>query len=657
MRFAFGEDEVKRIARVVRQVEQDRGSSNLSASGPRHTGAHMALVKVTTVASPYSTGNRVDFVPGTSTIEIGDEIRIKEVNGQELTDDNYYVGFFTGYTSTGFPIFLVSAGGSGAGGGNASIEVVTDVTCTPTGLEVSTVTLSGANYDNAVIRNFLALSDVTPKSFLGNQGRAVVVNSNANALEFGPIVSNIATTFISLSDTPNTYGSNNTYKVLTVSSNNSSISFSENNVTTGFSLTGGGNPNNPLTYKSITLLNDVASPLSLQYYGTNSKSVRGWYDLPSGAEANKSITGKGTAASPLEFVNDEATPGNLKLYGTDGSGVRGWFDIAGNQETAMSVTGDGSIATPIKLVNDEASPAGNYMYGTTTLGVKGWIPAVSFDYVDPLFNALDGRVTAIENAPYATQSYVNNAVSVEATNRNNADIALDGRITTLEGTVVSLSSSITTINSTLTIIQGDISNLNGDISTINNTLSTIQSNITTLQSNVSTLQSSMTTAESNIATLQSDVSTLQTGLSTAESNITTLQSDVSTLQTNVTTLQGDVSTLQTSMTTAEGNITSLQSDVSTLQTSMTAAQGDITTLQTGLTTAEGNITTLQSDVSTLQTDLATAQSNIATLQTDLATAQSDIATLQTDLATAQSNISTLQSDYTALEARVTAGGL
>lgn len=541
MRFAFGEDEVRRIAKTVKTVEQQQGSSSLVPSGPRHTGSHMSVVKVTATGTPYATGFRLDFSAQDANLLQLDAVKIKEVGGRALTANSYYIGFFTGYYQ-GIPVFLVSAasgtGGSGSGsggegnsGGTGSgecFDVIQSISCTDGELSVTYAT-------------------ICPDS-----GTAVIVGQQTGNYS----------------------------------------------ITTKYSVTGGGKLNN---FTAISLVNDVASPTSLQYYGTNSNSVRGWYDLPSGAEANKSITGKGTVASPLEFVNDKATPGNLKLYGTDGSGVRGWFDIAGNQETSMSVTGDGSIATPIKLLNDEASPAGNYMYGTTTLGVKGWVPAVSFDYVDPLFNALDGRVTAIENAPYATQSYVNNAVSVEATNRNNADIALDGRITTLEGTVVSLSSSITTINSTLTIIQGDISNLNGDISTINNTLSTIQSNITTLQSNVSTLQSSMTTAESNIATLQSDVSTLQTGLSTAESNITTLQ--------------------------------------------------------TGLTTAEGNITTLQSDVATLQTDLATAQSNIATLQTDLATAQSDIATLQSDLATAQSNISTLQSDYTALEARVTAGGL
>lgn len=40
-----------------------------------------------------------------------------------------------------------------------------------------------------------------------------------------------------------------------------------------------------------------------------------------------SISGLGTAGSPLELVNDSAAPGNSKYYGTDGSGTKGFFPI------------------------------------------------------------------------------------------------------------------------------------------------------------------------------------------------------------------------------------------------------------------------------------------------------------------------------------------
>lgn len=175
---------------------------------------------------------------------------------------------------------LNSAGAASSGtSGNAVITVVTDVVCTPTGIEVLTVTLSGADYDNAVIRQFLALSDVTPTSYLGNQGRVVKVNDLGTALEFGAIGEGPSyTTFIALADSPATYGTTNTYKVLTVSSANDGVVFSANNVTTTNSLTGGGNPNAP-SWTALKLVNDTAAPGNNKYYGTTDAGVKGWRPL------------------------------------------------------------------------------------------------------------------------------------------------------------------------------------------------------------------------------------------------------------------------------------------------------------------------------------------------------------------------------------------
>ena len=663
MRFAFGEDEVKRIAKAVKAFEQGQGSSDLKASGPRHVASHLSLVKVTTPATPYSTGKCVDFIASDGTYVEKETVKIKDVGGKTLSANSYHVGYFAGYKQ-GEPVFFVTLGGEG--GGTATIDVVTDVVCTPTGLEVSTATFAGANYDTAIIRKFLSLSDVVPKSFLGNQGRVVRVNEFATGLEFGPVAGELAQTFIALEDTPLQYG-NSAYKVLIVSSANDGVSFSDNNITTQYSVDGGGNPNDP----------------------RNSK----W--------------------EPLQLKGDVEFPGNNKFYGTSQSGSRGWYDIGGNQKSSMSVTGDGSSLTPITLLNDEETPAANYVYGTNSLGVKGWQSSVSFDYVDDLFDGIDSRVLAIENAPYATQSYVTTAVGNEATERTSADSALDGRISTLEGQnldsrLTTSESNITTLQSEMDTAQGDITGLDGRLDvlesqTLNTRLTSVESAVATLQGDVSSLDGRLTTAEGNISTTATDILTINTTLTTVQSNITSLQSDVSTLQSdvstiqsdltfaqsNITTLQGDVTTLQTGLSTAEGNIATLQSDVSTLQSNLTSAEGNITTLQSdvstlqsGLTTAEGSITTLQGDVSTLQTSLSTAESNITNLQSDLATAQSDIVTLQSDLATAQSDIvtllsdlatsqsdivtlqsnlstaqsdiSTLQSDYTALEARVAA---
>lgn len=175
------------------------------------------------------------------------------------------------------PTAIPAAAGTG---GNAVIEVVTDVICTPTGIEVSTVTLSGADYDNAVIRQFLALSDVTPTSYLGNQGRVVKVNDLATALEFGAIGPGPSyTTFIALSDSPPTYGTTSAYYSVTVGGGNSSVVFSANNVTTTNSLTGGGNPNSP-AWTALKLVNDTATPGNSKYYATHATTgARGWQAL------------------------------------------------------------------------------------------------------------------------------------------------------------------------------------------------------------------------------------------------------------------------------------------------------------------------------------------------------------------------------------------
>lgn len=204
---------------------------------------------------------------------------------------------------------------SGSSGGSATIEVVTDVICTPTGIEVSTVTLSGADYDNAVIRQFLALSDVTPSSYLGNQGRVVKVNDTATGLEFGAIGEGPTyTTFIALSDTPSEWGSN-AYKVLTVGSNNSSVTFSANNITTTNSLTGGGNPNDP-SWAALKLVNDTANPGSNYIYGTNSSGVKGWKTLQ--------------LTSLTDFPSTAANAGKFLTVNSSANGVQ-WtaVDIAG----------------------------------------------------------------------------------------------------------------------------------------------------------------------------------------------------------------------------------------------------------------------------------------------------------------------------------------
>lgn len=298
--YGFTEDTARRIVRVVKAVEGD--TTEPTRIGPMLGGSTMSVVKVTALGSPLNTGQRVDYHASNNTMNDINEVKIKEVSGAALTVGARYMGQFSGYDSTGKPVFLVKAS-TAASGGSATIEVVTDVICTPTGIEVSTVTLSGADYDNAVIRQFLALSDVTPSSYLGNQGRVVKVNDTATALEFGAIGEGPSyTTFIALSDSPATYGSTNTYKSLTVSSTNDGVVFSANNVTTTNSLTGGGNPNSP-AWSALKLVNDTASPGNYYHYGTNATGVKGWYSMPV-TPAGLSLGGQIVVSSRKAAVTD-----------------------------------------------------------------------------------------------------------------------------------------------------------------------------------------------------------------------------------------------------------------------------------------------------------------------------------------------------------------
>lgn len=272
--YGFTEDSARRIARVVKSVEGDTTAP--TRIGPMLGGSTMSVVKVTALGSPLNTGQRVDYHASANTMNDINEVKIRELNGAALTVGSHYMGQFSGYTSAGLPVFVVKV----HSGGSATIEVVTDVICTPTGIEVSTVTLSGADYDNAVIKQFLSLTDVTPSSFLGNQGRVVKVNDTATALEFGAIGEGPSyTTFIALSDSPATYGSSSTYYSLTVNSANSAVVFSANNVTTTNSLTGGGNPNSP-AWTALKLVNDTATPGNSKYYATHATTgARGWQAL------------------------------------------------------------------------------------------------------------------------------------------------------------------------------------------------------------------------------------------------------------------------------------------------------------------------------------------------------------------------------------------
>ena len=242
--YGFTEDSAKRIARVVKAVEGD--TTEPTRIGPMLGGSTMSVVKVTALGSPLCTGQRVDYHASDNTMNDINEVKIREVSGAALTVGTRYMGQFSGYTSAGLPVFVVKT--NIISGGSAVIDVVTDVTCGPAGLSLSTVTISGADYDNAVIRNFLALNDVTSKSYTANQGRAVVVNGDATGLTFGAKTDGTSTAF---------------------------------------------------------LVNDVTSPGNYYAYSTNSSGVKGW-NLQAATPAGLTVGGSVVVSSRKAAVSDVA---------------------------------------------------------------------------------------------------------------------------------------------------------------------------------------------------------------------------------------------------------------------------------------------------------------------------------------------------------------
>lgn len=235
--------------------------------------------------------NNVDFV--FEEYSPAQPVRIRAANSSARLANGFVFARYQGDTGDDLekqPLYVAIS--SSLSAGNAVVEVVTDVVVTPTGLELSTITLCGNDYDSAIIKQFLALTDVTPSSFLGNQGRVVKVNDTATALEFGAIGEGPSyTTFIALSDSPASYGSSSTYYSLTVNSANSAVVFSPNNVTTTNSLTGGGNPNAP-SWTALKLVNDTASPGNNKYYGTSSSGVKGWQSIQAMLDAIADLTAR-----------------------------------------------------------------------------------------------------------------------------------------------------------------------------------------------------------------------------------------------------------------------------------------------------------------------------------------------------------------------------
>jgi hypothetical protein len=149
-------------------------------------------------------------------------------------------------------------------------------------------------------------------------------------------------------------------------------------VTTALSVTGTGASGTP-----VELVNDAATPGNSQYYGTNSSGSKGWYTLPGGFSSPLTTKGDILAYSTTNARLPVGTNG--QFLGADSTQTTGlhWLTL----QAQHSVSGLGTVASPFQLTNDTASPGNSMLYGTNGSGTLGW-------YAQP---SGSGGVTSIVN--------------------------------------------------------------------------------------------------------------------------------------------------------------------------------------------------------------------------------------------------------------------
>ena len=148
-------------------------------------GSTMSVVKVTAVASPLSLGTRLDYHASDGVLVVQNEVKIREVNGQALKANDYYVGFFSGYTSAGQPVFLVSvssssptaSGGSGGSGTSGEcFDVIQSIDCTDGELTVTYATICPDSGTAIIVGQQNLVGDVASPGanmFYGTNGAGV----------------------------------------------------------------------------------------------------------------------------------------------------------------------------------------------------------------------------------------------------------------------------------------------------------------------------------------------------------------------------------------------------------------------------------------------------------------------------------------------------
>ena len=299
---SFTFEDAQRISNTVLAMERSKYAVKPLDQSNQSDELVVIYVIATTKYSDNTQNGRISYWSETTNLfteySPAQTVRVRAANTADILPIGFFFARFQGKTTRNDDTVgaLYIAVGAPAGSGGATISVVTDVVCTPEGLEVTSAQLSGV--DSFVCNDFLSLTDVAAGTYLGNANRVVKVNSAATGLTFGAITDSTAATFIGLVDAPAVYGSTNTYKPACVAASNAALAFYSNLVTTQYSITGGGNPCNP-NYVPLNLVNDTATPGANKYYGTNSSGVRGWQSIQAMLNAIEDLIARVTELEAL----------------------------------------------------------------------------------------------------------------------------------------------------------------------------------------------------------------------------------------------------------------------------------------------------------------------------------------------------------------------
>ena len=272
-------------------------------------------------------------------------------------------------------------------------------------------------------------------------------------------------------------------------------------------------------------------------------------------------------------------------------------------------------------------------------------------------NRIDGELAGKASTASVTtlRGDMENEIERVEGDYQDADTALDTRLTAVETAQTTTEGNVTTLQQNVTTLQQTQTSQGTAIQGIRGRLDTAESNITQLQTNTSTLSG-------DVSSLQQTVSGKQDQL-TAGTNITIQNNVISASGGGSVTLDNDVTQNSQNGVKSSGIYTAIQNAKSDMATQDAAIQADLTALTTRVDDVEDDVEQAQTDISTLQTGQQTLTTNLSTetsareaadqaLRIDVNANASAINTLRTNT---NASITQLQTDIAGKQDQLTAG--